>query len=70
MRLRKARPVADKTPAWRAERRRIFHKEGAHYDYDAPIGAPFPRYSRGSERDYGVPGAAKNTGDDPWLYEN
>jgi hypothetical protein len=28
----------------------------------APLGAPSPRFSRGKERDDGVPGAAKNTG--------
>jgi hypothetical protein len=27
-------------------------------------------FSRGKERDYGVPGAAKNTGDNAWLFEN
>ena len=27
-------------------------------------------FSRGKERDYGVPGAAKNTGDSAWLFEN
>src|ERR1700732_3823099 len=29
---------------------------------DAPIGAPSPRILRGTEWDYGLPGAAKNTG--------
>ena len=40
----------------------------------APLGAPSPRFLRGAKgrpakagRDYGVPGAAKNTGDDAWL---
>jgi len=27
-------------------------------------------FSEGRKRDYGVPGAAKNTGDDAWLFEN
>src|SRR5674476_1496166 len=37
----------------------------------APRGAPLPRMSRGSKGDYGVPGAAKNTGDDACLlFEN
>jgi hypothetical protein len=37
---------------------------------DAPLGAPSPQLFEGDERDDGVPGAAKNTGDDAWLFEN
>jgi hypothetical protein len=35
----------------------------------APLGAPTPHVfeGQGTTRDYGVPGAAKNTGDDAWL---
>jgi hypothetical protein len=31
------------------------------------LGAPSPRILRGTEMEYGVPGAAKNTGADAWL---
>jgi hypothetical protein len=46
-------------------------KEGAQSNYlTRLLGAPSPRISEGDERDNGVPGAAKNTGDFAWLFEN
>ena len=48
----------------------------AWIEKDAPFGAPSPRLREGPRkcpakagRDYGVPGAAKNTGDDACLEE-
>ena len=69
-RLPKARPVADKTPRWRAERRRIFPKGGCAIDYlTRLLGAPFPRISR-DEGKTGLPRAAtKNRGDFAWLFD-
>jgi hypothetical protein len=62
-RLPEARPVADKTPRWRAERRRIFPKGRCAIELpDAPSRRAIPSYLRGTEMEYGVPGAAKNTG--------
>ena len=65
----KARPGAvrrrDGAPRGATCRRRHVTKR----PIDAPLGAPSPRFLRGDERpreggeDYGVPGAAKNTGD-------
>jgi hypothetical protein len=71
MRLPKARPVADKTPRWRAERRRIFPKGRCATELpDAPSRRAIPSYFEGRKRDYGVPGAAKNTGNFAWLFGN
>ena len=43
-RLPEARPVADKTPQWRAERRRIFPKGRCAIDYlTRLLGAPSSR---------------------------
>jgi hypothetical protein len=59
----KARPGAVTTSRWRAERR---HVPETVRDYDQMTRrlARHPLiYSRGEERDYGLPGAAKNTGD-------
>jgi hypothetical protein len=51
-------------PRWSAERRRILERGCAHTKWTRrsvlhPLG-----FSRGTKSDYGVPGAAKNTGDD------
>ena len=67
-------PAKSKRRTWSAERRRACHKaraanarkgrtfrDDAELQAKAPPGAPLPRVSRGTI--YGVPGAAKNTGD-------
>src|ERR1035441_1943560 len=54
-----ARPGAVMTLRWRAERRHTFARRGDLQPNDAPIGAPSPRFLRGTEREYGVPGAFK-----------
>src|ERR1700690_1215897 len=58
----KARPGAVTTLRWRAERRHTFARGCDLRPNDAPLGAPSPRFLRGKERSYGVPGASKNTG--------
>src|SRR5450631_1185609 len=70
-----ARPRGQKSPRWSAAGRASFAKD-AHaarreLRMDAPCGAPSPgRLSRRTEGEDGAPGAAKNTGDDAWLFEN
>src|SRR5664280_1200178 len=65
-------------PRWSADRRapsaRGCPRRKVRIDKDAPFGAPSPRFWRGARgrprkagEDYGVPGAAKNTGDDACL---
>src|SRR5665811_2628364 len=68
-------------PRWSADRRapsaRGCPRRKVRIDKDAPFGAPSPRFWRGARgrprkagEDYGVPGAAKNTGDDACLGVN
>ena len=60
--MQEARPGADKTLRWRAERR---HVPETVRDYDRMTRrlARHPLdFVEGEGRDYGVPGAAKNTG--------
>ena len=79
-RLPEARPVADKTPRWRAEGRRIFSKGRCATELpDASSRRAIPSLFCGGrlprtpcsrdEMDDGVPGAAKNTGDFAWLFD-
>ena len=60
---------------WRARRSQDARPPQGGRLMVAPPGAPFPSHFEGPERDYGLPGAAKNTGDDAclietWLFEN
>jgi hypothetical protein len=73
---RNADPGTEK-PRWSAERRPRSPKESAaNGRTGAPLGAPSPQaFCLGEKRQDGVPGAAKNTGDDArlhesWLFEN
>src|SRR5450759_3697174 len=61
-------------PLWSAERRpRSRQWSAARPKTGAPLGAPPLDFSRGTKkaprngREDGLPGAAKNTGDDAWL---
>jgi hypothetical protein len=73
-----ARPGAEKTPRWSAERRPRSPKEDAARRRLVCRSALHPLgLCRGAKwkaprwgRDYGVPGAANNTGDFAWLFEN
>src|SRR5450631_746771 len=72
---RKRGPGDQKSPPWSAERRPRSPKgNAARRKTGAPLGAPLPRAWPGGKRrprewgrDDGLPGAAKNTGDDARL---
>ena len=59
-RLPEARPVADKTPRWRAERRRIFPKGRCAIELpDAPSRRAIPSYFEGRRKDRPTSGRDK-----------
>ena len=63
-----ARPGAEQTPQWSAERRPRLATGAARLLPDAPFGAPLPSVCpRGKGREDRLPGAAKNTGADACL---
>jgi hypothetical protein len=56
-------PLHRKTPPWRAERRCIVLKRDDAIDYLTRfLGAPSPLFCAERKSEYGLPGAAKNTG--------
>ncbi len=60
----------DALSGWRAERRRTLRKRGVPLQV-APTRRAIPSCLRETEKAYGVPGAAKNTGDDARpLFDN
>src|SRR5664279_3088681 len=70
VRARKLRSRGQKSRQWRAERRRAPATVRAHKDGCAGRRATPSALCRGPKGDDGVPGAAKNTGDDAWLFDN
>src|SRR5882757_6724674 len=68
-RLPEARPVAVQDAAMARRKAPRVGNNTRYYPLTRLLGAPSPRICEGDERDYGVPGAAKNTGDFAWLFE-
>jgi len=67
VRARKLRSRGQKSRPWRAERRRAPATVRAHKGWLRRSARHTLGFMPGSKGDYGVPGAAKNTGDDARL---
>src|ERR1700760_4024473 len=65
--LLKARPVIDKTPRWRAERRRVLATTRAYCPLTRLLGAPSPRIRGGDKEDRPPRAVTKNRGEDACL---